>query len=508
MTTEYPIDWLLDCEPRPSQLEALSRSYLGVQCRDHKDEEPRCRPLAGISGDRMNGPNEGPLKGWGHFLEMRLGKTPLALNEYMLLKRDHGIKRLLVFSPNKYAEAWGKEAVRFGVDVPIQVLSSKRRKDAAKFLDQIKREAAMLVVPYEALISEANHELIERFMAESAMVAADESAQIKNRTSFQTTHATALTSNAQVWRVLSGKPVVQGPHDLYSQFRFLRYLDGMSFYSFRGRFCTMGGFQGKKIVGVKNEERLNKLRSAMSFFARRVDWGTFIEPDYDARPVDMSSVQKKAYREMEEDFVLWLNENDSVTADHAAAKHIKLQQISSGFILDENRTANWLIPPDKVPKTMDLLELLRTEVPGKTFIVCHHNATIDALMGALAEFNPAVIRGTRGMNLMDRDIETEKARFNGDRSCRVILGQEKSAKYGHNLMGSIDVPCLTTVYYENSYSLDDRAQTEQRNQGEGQQKGIHIVDYFSSPVERAIVQALQHKEDVAAKVMGYYKAML
>ena len=86
-----------------------------------------------------------------------------------------------------------------------------------------------------------------------------------------------------------------------------------------------------------------------------------------------------------------------------------------------------------------------------------------------------------------------------------MLGQSKAIKYGHTLMGLPNDPCLTTIYFENSYSLDDRAQSEERNQGEGQQGAIHVVDYVSSPIEERVIAALQRKEDVAAAIMGYYK---
>ena len=65
--------------------------------------------------------------------------------------------------------------------------------------------------------------------------------------------------------------------------------------------------------------------------------------------------------------------------------------------------------------------------------------------------------------------------------------------------------CETTIFFENTYSLDDRAQVEQRNQGEGQQSAINIVDYISSPVEKDVITALIRKESISAVILGYYK---
>jgi hypothetical protein len=72
-------------------------------------------------------------------------------------------------------------------------------------------------------------------------------------------------------------------------------------------------------------------------------------------------------------------------------------------------------------------------------------------------------------------------------------------------MGAQTDPCLTSVFYENSYSLDTREQCEARNKGHGQTGPIHVVDYWSSPIEKKVVEALKDKKSVSDAIMGYYK---
>jgi len=495
MKTEYEgVDWLLIGEPRPAQLEALARSYTGYAYRDARDALPVPRRL----------PHAGqPAAGWGHMMEMRVGKTPTLLNEFMLFKRDFGLNKAFVLSPNKYKNTWGLEAARFGIDVPIFVFESTRKRDFAIFMNSTNE--GMVFVNYEALIQKDNVELFSQWIDDRTYMGADESVLIKNKESLFFINGFELSKQAAVTRPMTGKPTPQGVADLYSQLRFARKLDGVDFYQFRNTYAIMGGFKGRQITGIKNEERLHKLIFNSTFFARRADWGTSIESDYEQIELEMTQKQIKAYKEMEEEFMTWLDSGAVVTVDQVITKHMKLQQISSGFIYDEYRDVNDICPFEKTPKFIDLKDRLDNYITGKTIIIAHYAPTIDYLTRALKKFNPAVIRGEKHMKKEGRTADEEKLRFNEDPACSVMIGQSKAIKFGHTLMGTKKDPCLTTIYFENSYSLDDRAQSEERNQGEGQMAAINIVDYWSSPVERRIIDALQYKEEIAAKIMGYYK---
>lgn len=126
-------------------------------------------------------------------------------------------------------------------------------------------------------------------------------------------------------------------------------------------------------------------------------------------------------------------------------------------------------------------------------------------MKALGKFKPAFIGGKQAMSQRGLDIVSEKDRFNNDPSCRVMVAQEVAVKYGHTLMGTTDNPCLDLVFYENSYSLDDRAQVEERPQGNGQLAPLSVLDFYSSDVERKVVKALQAKENANRVIVDHYR---
>lgn len=499
MKTKYgqvEVDWLLDCEPRPAQVEAILRGYYGFRYRAHKEGEGHWSPLP-WSGK--------PALGYAYFMEMRTGKTPTALNEFMLLKRDHGINRAFILAPNKYKYAWAMEAGRFGVDVPVHVFESRNRKAFVQFMREIGDGEGIVIVNYEALTYDENNRLFAKFINNKTYMPADESVLIKNPQSGFFKNGKILSNSAAITRVLTGLPSPQSVCDLWSQLRFARYLDGVNFYAFRGKYAKMGGFKNKKIIGRKNEDHLEKLLDVASFRARRADWGTKIACEYDTCKLEMLPPQKKAYNEMDKDFVAWLDSGEMITADQVITKRMKMQQISSGFVINEHGKPLELVPFEKTPKFKDLAERLDNEIESKLIVIAHYTHTIKQLHEKLSKHGVACITGNETMKkLGDLNAEDEKQRFNNDPNCRVMIGQSQAIKYGHTLMGTRDDPCLSMVFFENNYSLDNRSQTEERPQGEGQLDAIWMLDYVSSGIEQDIIKSLQGKKSVAEAIMGWY----
>ena len=500
MKTEIEgVDWLLDCEPRPAQLEAIARSYTGKAYRVEKNA-----PLGPPIGTLQHVGK--PARGFCFFMEMRVGKTPTVINEALLFRRDHGIKRLLIISPNRFKDEWPLELTRFGWDGPAMAVQPGKKD---KYWDLLKVEGAALVVNYQAMYNDDTMALLAEFVDSSCYVAADESVNIKAPAdkSVISRGALEIAKRAGVRRVLSGKPVVQGPHDLYNQLRFVGAMEGVVYHQFKNRHCIKGGFMGKQVVGSKNLDKLEEVLNDYSFRAKRKHWGTALPVDNVVADVTMSKEQRKAYMEMEEEFITIIQDTE-ITAEQAGGRHQKLQQITTGFMYDEEKSVKWICPFDKTNKYKDLKDRLATEISGKVIIAYLFRPTGIALVQQIEKdfgFSPAFIGGDRDMKLTGRNPQEEKARFNTDDECKVLVAQIAAVKYGFTLMGTDTSPCLFTIFYENSYSLDDRAQTEQRNQGEGQQGNTTIIDYASSRVERRVVLALQRKETVSEAVMEYYK---
>ena len=156
--TRIPIvPWYLNCEPREAQIEALSRSVYGVKTRDHWLDPQHPEQIQSFDGS--------PYKGWGHFLEMRVGKTPTALNEFLILKNDFEFtNKMLIMTPNKYKLDWGKEAERFGItDLPIHIFESKHRKHAVEFVKKYNRPTINFALLYKHCVERTKQHAKELF---------------------------------------------------------------------------------------------------------------------------------------------------------------------------------------------------------------------------------------------------------------------------------------------------------------------------------------------------------
>ena len=442
-------------------------------------------------------------KGFGYFMDMGLGKTLTALTEFQQLNQQ-GVTRLLVVCPNSFKSGWKEEIEKHGLDVDVHIYESGGYYNT-HFLSRKFNRPPVVIVNYEAIRQpNTQKELINFIGAKASMVVFDESIQLKRHDAIQTRAGIEISKYGAVRRILSGKPTTQGPHDLWGQMRAIGLLDGKNYYAFRSMFCRMGGFRNKQVIGVQNEDILAGWIDPHVFRASKADWGFDIPKVPVIRDYRMSKEQRAQYKEMEDNFVLWLNDEDNVTIEAAITKYVKLAQIQCGFIIDENTKVHELVTPENNSRVNLLRGILEDEVVGKTIIVYVHRYSFDMLSKALHEYNPAYIRG--GME--PAEIEAQKHRFNDDPDCRVILVQAVAGKYGHTLIGGPEPAnrCYTTIFFENSYSLDTRSQIEDRNHRFGQlADSVVYIDLCGSPLDRNVIRALQRKESIFQTVFSLIK---
>jgi hypothetical protein len=265
----------------------------------------------------------------------------------------------------------------------------------------------------------------------------------------------------------------------------------------------MGGFKAKKVVGTQNEELLAAKIEKFIFRASKKDWTDLPPKMYTSRQYQLPAKLAAQYKSMEDDFVLWLDESQNVAVDAFITKYIKLAQIQSGFIIKEDGSVEELVAPEDNPR-FNLVRDIIEETDGKVVVPYIHRYTSHLLLRSLEDYFPAMIKG--GMS--PEEIQFNKARFNDDDACRVILVQTRAGKYGHTLLGgegALD-RCSTMVFAENSYSLDDRSQIEDRIHRHGQTANSCLyVDVWGTDLDRRVTRALQVKEDIAQAVFSYFK---
>ena len=447
-------------------------------------------------------------KGVGFFLEQGLGKTLIALSEFSFLQSKGEVDRMIVVCPNTFKRGWIDEIEKHGFQFDTHIWRSSKKVDAANFLNLYHHPKGppVLIINYDAARMPGVIRALQIWAARGkAYLAVDESIQIKGHKSLQTKAIHALAPQCAFTRLLTGRPQTQGPHDLWGQLRAIGLFPITNFFAFRGRYCVMGGWNDKEVLRAKNTDELAAFMAPVVFQAKKADWLPALpRKDYTIRDYEMSDEQQRQYTQMERQFLLEI-EQGVITVDVAIAKYAKLAQIQCGFIYySEEHAVAELVRPEENPRLNLLCDLIKDEVSGKVCVVYRHRAVFDLLYLYGGFDSPAYIKG----DMKPDEVAKQKAKFNEDPACRVILLQCDAAKYGHTLLGGpgADDKCRTMIFFENSYSADTRDQIEDRIHRRGQTgDAVLYIDLSGSDLDRRIVKALQRKDALYRSVFRNLK---
>ena len=442
-------------------------------------------------------------RGFAYFMEMGLGKTLTVLTEFRTLRMCGAVEKLVVICPNSFKGGWDSEIMKHRTGLSVMVYESTK-----KFLPT--RAIDVLVINYEAVRTQRGRDAITLFaMNHTCYLALDESIKLKNRNSKQTQaiigklykgkQRGGITGLFAYVRLLSGKPMTQGPHDLWPQLIAINEMS-MSFYGFQARFCRLGGWQDRQVVGVLNEEELQERLAKISFQAKKKDWLRGLPPKvYSTRRYHLAGALARHYEEMREDFLTYLR-SEVVSVQIAVTKYEKLAQIMCGFIIKEGGEVEELCEPEHNPRLTLLQEILEEEVTGKAVIVYRHRHAGLMLNEMLNGRNTWIHGG-----MTPEEISREKWRFDNP-ECPIMLLQADAGKYGHTLVGTPEDPCGTMLFFENTYSLDTRSQIEDRIHRIGAvAESCLYVDLSGSDLDARIIRALQRKENMFKAVFPQYQ---
>lgn len=434
-------------------------------------------------------------RGFGYLMEMGLAKTRTDLEDTMRWVEGYDVTRSVVLAPNSFKGGWVAEIEKWGYEMTPHIFESGADYWNDRFLRSTFESLPVLIVNYEAIRSPKTQEYIAKFIGNRrAKVTADESIQLGQHDSLQTKAAIEIAKQCYVRRILSGKWMTQGPHNIWPQMRFIGQFDGYNYFAFRSRYCKLGGFKGKAIKGAINEEELAQRVAPFVFKAFKSQYLN-IGKNYTIREYALHPVVQKHYDDMMNEFMIWLDEEENVAVEVAIAKYGKMAQIMTGFIYDEKGNARQLIHDDQNTRLISLKDFMYTEMVSKLLVPYHHKAVFDMLMRNFEQYNPAYIRG--GMS--PDEITEQKREFNENPNCRIMFLQDGASKYGHTLLGGPEPVnrCSSMAFFENTYSLDTRSQIEDRNHRQGQlEDNCTYVDFAGTDLDRKMTEALQRKEDV------------
>ena len=462
------------------------------------------------------------VPGFALFHEMGLGKSKIAIDSVGHLFMEGKLNGLMVLAPKAVAPNWVNDELPTHLGVPYQVFlwdtgkaGTKRYQDAlANFLMAPSDQLAVLVMSYDAIMTERTKgaargllkgkEAAKQFLeGRTCMFCLDESARIKSPSAKRTKRVLAAAAYAPYRRVMTGTPVTNSPFDVYSQLKFIdpnvwSSMGCGTFESFKTMFGVWieherkdNGQRFKQLVDYQNLPTLNKIVDRLGSRLLKDDVLDLPPKVYEKRVFEMSPPQRKLYDQIKKDFLVWLESGDMITAPLAITRLLRLQQVAAGYCPTDDGNMVTIEPNPRLSCLMDTLE----DVPGQAIIWAKFQKSIDMIEAALrAKGETCVVYDGR---VSQGDRETRRREFK-DGKARFFIANPSAAGEGLTL-----TEAKTVVYYESTYKLADRLQSEDRAHRIGQTSSVLYLDIVAQgTIDTVILRALRTKNDLAAQVTG------
>ena len=479
---------------------------------------------------------------FAYLMDQGTGKTWVDINDSAHNWRRGAIDAAIVLCPNSVKEQWPEQMLEhMPDDIPYHTAvwysqGTKAELHAWRETEEMIDERDVMLwlfVNFDALILkrlvQQNARQEPGFLQEFARrrrckVSADESTKIGNRSSARTKAATRLRQDCPMARIMTGTPIIKKPVKGFSQFGFLDpdILGFGSFFAFRNHHCVMGGYKGKQIVDYKNLDELSDKISSCSFRVLKDDCmdlpprvgGTKDTNGFQLRRVVMGDAQRREYKRMTDELIAMIDEpcdrcegrgyvvekgdakkcgtckgkGKYVRVKIALAKITKQQQITSGFIFDENGEPHWFT--DKPPKVLEVCNLLEEAGDQSVVIWSAFQPEIDKLTEAVEKMGLTHV-GYHGRVPQKKRPENKK-RFQ-DGTAQVLIGSTSAGGIGTDLWrGSVG------IYPSCTANTEERVQSEDRIHRRGSE--IHDrVTYYEVVVPGTVDMKILriYKEDVS-----------
>lgn len=213
------------------------------------------------------------------------------------------------------------------------------------------------------------------------------------------------------------------------------------------------------------------------------------EKIYKKHTFELSATQKRQYAIMRDELRMQAADG-KVKVVHALAVATKLQQITSGFLLDgeaiklEGKNA-------RLSAFMDMVE----DIDGQFIVWARFREELRMIAEALEAEGHSVVQYHGGVNQKLREAAVDDFQSG---AARVFVGQPVAGGIGLTLTAA-----ETVIYYSNDFDLETRLQSEDRAHRKGTTKHVVYIDLVADKtIDDVIANSLRNKTNMAAAIMG------
>lgn len=422
------------------------------------------------------------------FNEQGTGKTASAIWASDFLLKQGVINRVLVVCPLSIMDsAWRDDLFTFATHRTVSVAhgSADKRKKI------VQEGADYVIINYDGI----GIVLDELKKGGFDLIIIDEATHYKNaQTRRWKLLRQLIHDNTWLW-MMTGTPAAQNPTDAYG---LAKLVNPQSVPRFFGAFKDMVMFKVSqftwKIRSNATDIVYRALQPAIRFTKEEcLDLPPMV---YAKRQVELTSQQKKYYKELKTKLVLEIT-GEQVTAVNAAVTLNKLLQISAGAIYtDEGDILEF-----DIDNRYKVLREVIDESSQKVLVFVPFKHAIDILTDKLRTegITTEVIRGDVPAHRRTQIFKS----FQDNTDPRVLVIQPQAAAHGVTLTRA-----NTVVWWGPTSSLETYDQANARVHRSGQTHKCTVVQLQGSDAEKHVYRLLDKKINVHTKFVELYKEVL
>jgi SNF2 family DNA or RNA helicase len=418
------------------------------------------------------------------FSDLGVGKTLAALWAADFLMINKKIRKVLIISPlSTLQSVWGSE-----IFSALKTRSYAIAHGSSK-LEAIQSNADFVIINHDGVVSMEDHIIKANF----DVIIIDELTAFKKHTNTRSKAMIRIAKKAKVCWGLTGSPTPNSPVEAFGQARVVNpsneYLP-----RFFGEFQRLVETPLTPYISIPNPGAtalVNKILQPAIRFERDkcID---IPDCQYQTLIVPLSSEQTRAYASMKDQLIIEYKAGE-ITAANAAVKMMKLMQVASGQVKDDEGNIHVL---DSSPRDEELWRIF--EETGKTKLVVF--SAFRASITHLVEFFRK--RGVSAECIYGDVAQTKRAehiRNFQDGALQVLVLQPQSTAHGITLTASNVI-----VWYSLVPSGEYHWQANGRITRAGQLRKQFIIYMIGTQVEKRVLSIVTNKGDMAKELLAMF----
>lgn len=443
------------------------------------------------------------------FMDMGTGKSLTSVMIAGRLFLDGKIRRMLVVAPSSVCPVWPSEFRKFGAfpsRVAVLQGDKNKRLAALRYVEAPAMPGQRDPLRVAVINYESTWRLEDELKAYAAdLIVCDESQRIKSHTAQQSKAMHRLGAGARYRMILTGTPIQNDTRDLWSQYRFLApEVFPASYYAFEKRYALMGGYGQHQYLGPRNLEELTRKAHGIAYRVTKAECLDLPEKTFETREIALEDSAANLYQRIKKNAVAELEGGESVTASIVLTRLLRLQQITGGFVTDDDGTTT-KVSSAKLDAVADIVQSLCVDEGKKLVIFARFLAELEGICETVqralgSKYQYVRIAGDVSIGKRGPIVE----QFQTDPDTRVFVAQLDSCAEGVTLTAAD-----TIVYYSVSFNAAKYAQSQDRIHRVGQRNictYIHLV--VPKTIDEKVMNALEHKIDIAKTVTDNWRWLL